>query len=70
MLVVIPVGSSVKIQDKITATVTGVLIEENDHVTYQVSWLDGATHNQKWIESFEITSYEGAEKRQIGFHRQ
>lgn len=56
-LEVIPIGCFVTIGEEIKASVTGICIRENFHVTYECSWWDGNSHVCKWLEQFEVKPF-------------
>lgn len=66
MITVIPIGEPVLIGGNVPAVVTGITIRSGDHVTYEVSWFDGATHYCQWLESLEVSTRE-KRRTSIGF---
>lgn len=64
---VFQVGSPVTIGEKIKATVTGVCIRENCHVTYECVWWDNTVHHCKWLETVEVRRTEESVAVKIGF---
>lgn len=64
---VFQVGCSVKIGEKITATVISVCIRAKLHVSYECTWWDGNTHHCKWLEQTEVASHEESRCVRIGF---
>jgi hypothetical protein len=48
------------------ATVIGVSLTGNGHITYRVIWWDGNTRNDVWVESCEVKPHE-TKSRFVGF---
>ncbi len=61
------VGSPVVVGEKIDATVTAVCLREKCHVTYEVTWWNGNSHECKWLEQFEVKRKEESASVRIGF---
>lgn len=63
-------GSTVMIgPDKdLEATVLAIQIEE-DCVKYQVSWWDGRTRKNEWLQSCEVNAHGGTVSIGVGFAR-
>lgn len=56
--------------DAIPATVTGVCIFANNQIKYHVSWWDGRTRKEEWMEEQEVienTDEGGSRYMPIGF---
>lgn len=64
---VIRPGFKVIIRQSIEAVITGVLISNDNHVTYECAWWDGNTRHRVWLERFEITDYYRPDQAAIGF---
>ena len=64
---VFQVGCPVVIGDDVRALVTAVCIREKCHITYEVTWWDGNSHECKWLEQFEVARAEGSASVRIGF---
>ena len=58
------VGSA---DDRIAGVLTGIKIEHNEFVRYEVSWWDGRTHNCKLLEACEVEFRDKSEGFRIGF---
>ena len=66
-LSIIEPGTSVLIGDDIPAVVMGVLIRANKSVTYECSWWNGRTREEKWLAECEVEMADGREYSAIGF---
>ncbi len=64
---VMQVGSPVTLSEDIQARITGVMIEENYHITYRCVWWEGGTRNVEWLEQFEVTQADEPQGMTIGF---
>ena len=67
VLLVFPVGSPVIIGDHIEGVIVGICIREKQYVTYDVSWWDGNTHCNKWLDQHEVKCHDGIVATKIGF---
>lgn len=64
---VIPVGSIVYIGDDVPATVMAIWIRANNHVSYECSWWNGRSREEKWVEAFEVHKTEKTVRQKVGF---
>lgn len=67
LLEVYLVGQSVWIGKDITATITGIWIRGNNHVSYQCSWWDGRTRKEEWFPDFEVQALPDPQRLRVGF---
>lgn len=63
----IPPGSPVLIGGEVPATITAVTLRGTGHVTYEVSWWDGRSHNSEWMDEYEVRRSEQGEPLRFGF---
>lgn len=69
-ILVIPVGTPIKIGDDIDAIVAAVMIGDGSHVRYQVTWWDGKTRREEWVAGRECAIAPGRRVSTIGFLRE
>ncbi len=67
LIEVISPGTSVVIGSEILGSVTGIGIRGKGHVSYEVSWWNGNSHECKWFESFEVEQLTTTKRLTIGF---
>jgi hypothetical protein len=60
------IGSKVKLADDIHGSITAICIRGNNYITYECSWWNGRSHDNKWFYADEIEVTTG-EKTKIGF---
>ena len=60
------VGSKVKLANDVYGVISGVCIRANNYVTYECSWWNGRSVDNKWFHESEIEVTEN-EKTRIGF---
>jgi uncharacterized protein YodC (DUF2158 family) len=62
------IGSTVKLTDDVYGTITAICIRGNNYVTYECSWWNGRSHDNKWFHENELELTLGhLEKTRIGF---
>lgn len=66
-LEVYKIGTKVKLDEDVVATITSVNIRANDYVTYECGWWNGKSHDSKWFTENEISPTETSVKNKIGF---
>lgn len=68
---VIPIGSAVRIgpvDDQFPGTIVGIAIYGRQvRITYQVSYWNGRSNEQKWLEAFEVEAVDNPQPMAIGF---
>lgn len=68
-MLVLAIGTRVKIAPGLQGLVTAICIRDCDHTTYQVAWVDGAVRYEQWLERFELECWEQAKPLEVGFYR-
>jgi uncharacterized protein YodC (DUF2158 family) len=60
------IGTRVKLAEDVFATIIGISIRGDNHITYECGWWNGRSYDSKWFHSseFEVTL---VEKIRIGF---
>ncbi len=69
-MLVIPVGQKVEIgpeDSPISGVVTAITIYDAGRILYSITWWDGNTRNDKYLEAFEVRQVKKSELSQIGF---
>lgn len=65
-LEVYKIGSKAKLAEDVYATIVGISIRGDNHVTYECGWWNGRSYDSKWFHSSEIEVTQ-SEKTRIGF---
>ncbi len=65
---VYPIGTSVKIDETINATISGVLIR-NNFIEYECQWVNNDSIENKWVVGVIIKPKEDIKKQKIGFNK-
>lgn len=60
------IGSKVKLADDVYGVISAICIRANSYVTYECSWWNGRSADNKWFHESEIEVTEN-EKTRIGF---